>query len=89
MNHGFVPLSTDGCGMNYILVVTAADPSAIGTVWAHDLPDDLGIRPLHDPDTGRPMRFLDWMERSMDRCCALLEDGEELYFLHAFARPPM
>ena len=89
VNHGFVPLSTDGCGMSYILVVTAADPSAIGTVWAHDLPDDLGIRPLHDPDTGRPMRFLDWMERSMDRCCALLEDGEELYFLHAFARPPM
>ena len=70
-------------------MVTAADPSAIGTVWAHDLPDDLGIRPLHDPDTGRPMRFLDWIERSMDRCCALLEDEEELYFLHAFARPPM
>ena len=75
--------------MNYILVVTAADPSAIGTVWAHDLPDDLGIQPLHDPGTGRPLRFLEWMERSMERCSALLEDGEDLYFLHTFARPPM
>ncbi|WKR20407.1 SMI1/KNR4 family protein [Actinomyces israelii] len=89
VNHGFVPLSTDGCGMNYILVVTAADPSAIGTVWAHDLPDDLGIQPLHDPGTGRPLRFLEWMERSMERCRALLEDGEDLYFLHTFARRPM
>ena len=54
-----------------------------------DLPDDLGIRPLHDPGTGRPMRFLDWMERAMERCRALLEDGEDLYLLHTFARPPM
>ena len=71
-DRGWVPLCTEGCGMDAILVVTAADPEVVGTVWYLDLANDCGILPLVHPTTREPLRFLDWLELCLD---AQADDG--------------
>jgi len=65
-DRGWIPLCTEGCGMNAILVVTAADPQVVGTVWYFDLANDCGIFPLVHPTTREPLRFLSWLELCLD-----------------------
>ncbi len=65
-DRGWIPLCTEGCGMNAILVVTAADPEVVGTVWYFDLANDCGILPLVHPTTREPLRFLSWLELCLD-----------------------
>ena len=65
-DRGWIPLCTEGCGMNAILVVTAADPEVVGTVWYFDLANDCGIFPLVHPTTREPLRFLSWLELCLD-----------------------
>ena len=65
-DRGFVPLCTEGCGMNTILVVNAADPRLNGTVWYYDLANDAGILPLLHPRDGKPFSFLSWFEHWLD-----------------------
>lgn len=62
---GFVPLCTEGCGMNSVLVVKARDASVEGTVWYYDLANDAGIFPMRRRD-GRPLTFLSWLECWLD-----------------------
>ena len=52
--------------MDAILVVTAADPEVVGTVWYLDLANDCGILPLVHPSTREPLHFLDWLELCLD-----------------------
>lgn len=61
VDRGWIPLCTEGCGMNAILVVAAVDPEVVGTVWYFDLANDCGILPLVHPTTREPLRFLDWL----------------------------
>ncbi|MCM1167726.1 MAG: SMI1/KNR4 family protein [Lachnospiraceae bacterium] len=74
---GFIELCEEGCGMFNILIVNALDEETCGTVWFYDLADDAGIFPLAAPETGKAMRFLDWLEYYVDRSLAL---DDEDYF---------
>ena len=65
-DRGWIPLCTEGCGMDAILVVAAADPEVRGTVWYFDLANDCGILPMVHPTTRRPLRFLEWLELWLD-----------------------
>ena len=65
-DRGWIPLCTEGCGMDTILVVAAADPEVRGTVWYFDLANDCGILPMVHPTTRRPLRFLEWLELWLD-----------------------
>lgn len=63
---GFIPLCTEGCGMDSILVVSAQDEATYGTVWFFDLANDFGIAPMRSQETGKPFSFLDWLEYWVD-----------------------
>ena len=63
---GFIPLCTEGCGMDNVLVVSAQDEAAYGTVWFYDLANDFGIAPIRNRETGKPFSFLDWLEYWVD-----------------------
>lgn len=63
---GYIPLCTEGCGMDSILVINSADSDTYGTVWFYDLANDCGIIPLRHPDTKTPFSFLDWLEYWVD-----------------------
>lgn len=54
---GFIPLCTEGCGMDNVLVVSAQDEAAYGTVWFYDLTNDFGIAPIRNRETGKPFSF--------------------------------
>ena len=71
---GWIPLCTEGCGMDTILVVTAVDPGTAGTVWYFDVAHDCGVLPMVHPATGAPLRFLEWFELCLDDARA---GGEE------------
>ncbi|MDE7243160.1 MAG: SMI1/KNR4 family protein [Oscillospiraceae bacterium] len=74
---GLLPLCTEGCGMDSVLVVNSRDPDTYGTVWFYDLANDVGIIPLYDEKTGKPFHFLDWLEYWAGRTAAL---GDDEYF---------
>lgn len=63
---GWIPLCTEGCGMDTVLVVTAVDPGTAGTVWYFDVAHDCGVLPMVHPSTGEPLRFLEWFELCLD-----------------------
>ncbi len=65
-DRGWIPLCTEGCGMDTILVVTAVDPGTAGTVWYFDVAHDCGVLPMVHPATGAPLRFLEWFELCLD-----------------------
>ena len=65
-DRGWIPLCTEGCGMDTILVVTAVDPGTAGTVWYFDVAHDCGVLPMVHPSTGEPLRFLEWFELCLD-----------------------
>ena len=65
-DRGWIPLCTEGCGMDTILVVTAVDPGTAGTVWYFDVAHDCGVLPMVHPSTGEPLRFLEWLELCLD-----------------------
>lgn len=71
---GFLLLCTEGCGMDSILIVNTADEETYGTVWFYDLSDDFGIAPIFNPQTGKPMHFLDWFEYWLDQTLTLPDD---------------
>ena len=72
-DRGWIPLCTEGCGMDTVLVVTAVDPGTAGTVWYVDVAHDCGVLPMVHPATGAPLRFLEWFELCLDAQAA----GEE------------
>lgn len=63
---GYIPLCTEGCGMDSILVINAEDEETYGTVWFYDLANDCGIIPIRNKETGEPFCFLDWLEYWVD-----------------------
>lgn len=65
-DRGWIPLCTEGCGMDTVLVVTAVDPGTAGTVWYFDVAHDCGVLPMVHPATGAPLRFLEWFELCLD-----------------------
>jgi len=71
---GFIPLCTEGCGMDSILVVNSSDPETYGTVWFWDFSNDYGTAPVGDKATGKPFHFLDWLEYWVDRTAQLAFD---------------
>lgn len=71
---GFVPLCTEGCGMDSILVVNSEDKETYGTAWYFDFANDAGTLPLINPKNGKPMDFLDWLEYYVDRTLELDDD---------------
>lgn len=76
-DNGLVALCTEGDGMDSVLVVNSPDPDTYGTVWYYDLANDCGIIPMRDKETGKPFRFLDWLEYWADRTAGL---GSKEYF---------
>lgn len=84
---GTLFLCTEGDGMDSILVVNSADPEVYGTVWFFDLANDMGIVPMRDKETGKPFRFLDWLEYWADRTAALAPD-EYFSYMEAVQLPP-
>ena len=76
-DNGLVALCTEGDGMDSVLVVNSPDPDTYGTVWYYDLANDCGIIPMRDKETGKPFRFLDWLEYWADRTAGL---GSNEYF---------
>lgn len=72
--YGFLPICTEGCGMYSILIVNSDDPEVYGTVWFFDYANDFGTAPMRDEKTGKPFRFLDWLEYWADRTAKLNED---------------
>ncbi len=70
---GFIPICTEGCGMDSILIVNSEDPEVYGTVWFFDFANDFGTAPLRDAKTGKPFHFLDWLEYWADRMAPLAE----------------
>ena len=76
-DYGLLPLCTEGCGMDSVLVVNCQDPDTYGTVWFYDFANDVGLLPLYDEKTGKPFHFLDWLEYWADRTGAL---GDDEYF---------
>ena len=87
-DHGLLPLCTEGCGMDSVLVVNSEDPDTYGTVWYYDLANDCGIIPMYDQKTGKPFHFLDWLEYWADRT-AELDDSEYFGFSETVKLPPM
>lgn len=85
---GLLPLCTEGCGMDSVLVVNSKDPDTYGTVWYYDLANDCGIIPMYDQNTGKPFHFLDWLEYWADRTAAL-NDDEYFSFSDTVKLPPM
>lgn len=71
---GFVPLCTEGCGMDSILIVNSEDKETYGTAWYFDFANDAGTLPLINPKNGKPMDFLDWLEYYVDRTLELNDD---------------
>lgn len=71
---GFVPLCTEGCGMDSILIVNSEDEETYGTVWYFDFANDAGTLPLINPKNGKTMDFLDWLEYYVDRTLELDDD---------------
>lgn len=65
-DRGWIPLCTEGCGMDTVLVVTAVDPGTAGTVWYFDVAHDCGVLPMVHSATGAPLRFLEWFELCLD-----------------------
>lgn len=63
---GYIPLCTEGCGMDSILIVNTKDEETYGTVWFFDLANDCGIIPIRNKETGKPFCFLDWLEYWVD-----------------------
>lgn len=78
---GFIPLCADAGGGDCVLVVNSPDEDTEGTVWYYDFDHDFGTAPLLDPETKRPMTFLDWLSYRMAR-----PDGE--FTFRALAAPP-
>ena len=72
--HGYILLSHEGCGMLSILIVNSEDEDTYGTVWFYDLANDFGIAPILNPETKKPMKFLDWFEYWVDRTLELSDD---------------
>lgn len=72
---GWLPLCTEGCGMDSILVVNSRDPAVYGTVWYFDFANDFGMAPMRDKQTGQPFHFLDWLEYWVDRTAGLADDA--------------
>lgn len=66
MEKGYIPLCTEGCGMDSILVVSAQDEATYGTVWFYDFANDFGMAPIRNQETGEPFCFLDWLEYWVD-----------------------
>lgn len=71
---GFVPLCTEGCGMDSILIVNSEDEETYGTVWYFDFANDAGTLPLINPKNGKTMDFLDWLEYYVDKTLELEDD---------------
>lgn len=71
---GYILLCTEGCGMESILIVNTDDKETYGTVWFFDLCNDFGIAPILNPQTKKPMRFLDWFEYWVDQTLELPDD---------------
>lgn len=88
VDKGLLPLCTEGCGMDSVLVVNSEDPETYGTVWFFDLANDCGIIPMYDKETGKPFHFLDWLEYWADRTAAL-GDNEYFSFADTVRLPPL
>lgn len=73
-DQGFFVLCTEGCGMDSILIVNTDDEETYGSVWFYDLANDFGIMPIYNPQTKKPMSFLDWLEYYVDKSLKLQED---------------
>lgn len=79
VNCGFIPLCTEGCGMDSILVVNSEDEETYGTVWYYDFANDAGTLPLINPKNGKTMDFLDWLEYYADRTLSLELSNEDFF----------
>ena len=66
-NRGTIYLCTEGCGMYSVLVVNGAE---YGNVWFVDLTNGLGVFPIIDPATGKPVGFFRWYELWLDSAIA-------------------
>lgn len=71
---GYIRLCTEGCGIQSILIVNTNDEETYGTVWFYDLCSDFGIAPIFNPQTKKPMSFLDWFEYWVDKTLELPND---------------
>ncbi len=87
IGNGWIPLCTEGCGMDSILVVNSSDPAVYGTVWYFDFANDFGTAPMRDKQTGRPFHFLDWLEYWADRTAGL-DDDAYFSFAETIQLPP-
>ena len=72
--YGQLALCDEGCGMESILIVNTDDEETYGTVRFYDLSNDFGIMPIINPQTGKPMHFLDWLEYYVDKTLELEDD---------------
>lgn len=68
---GFIDLNHEGCAMYNILIVNGKDH---GCVWFFDFSDDFGTVPLINPESSKPMRFLDWYELWLDEQIEFFEN---------------
>ena len=85
-DNGLLALCTEGDGMDSVLVVNSPDPDTYGMVWYYDLANDCGIIPMRDKETGKPFRFLDWLEYWADRTAGL-ESNEYFSFSETVRLP--